>query len=78
MKTTDDINENLWEDPTDLQEVVDFIRSLTSDPKYSFWTTDKVSSTCKYLSLRFDMRDGAFVILNREGKRITFDQLKGQ
>lgn len=35
-----------------------------------------IPSRCKYVSLRFDMRDGAFIILDRDGKRIEFQELK--
>ena len=36
------------------------------------------NSKCKYISLKFDMRDGAFVILDRDKNRITFEELKKQ
>lgn len=36
------------------------------------------NSECKYISIRIDMRDGAFILLNRDGQRISFEQLQYQ
>ena len=36
------------------------------------------NSRCKYVSVRFDMRDGAFVLLDRDGKRISLKDLENQ
>lgn len=33
---------------------------------------------CKYVNIRFDMRDGGFIMTNDKGKRINLDQLKWQ
>jgi len=33
---------------------------------------------CKYINLRFDMRDGGFVLTNNKGERICLEQLKWQ
>jgi hypothetical protein len=62
-----------WE--TNVDEVLAFIKKASAD--HTFWSWVK-NSKCKYVSLRFDMRDGAFVILDRDKNRITFDELKGQ
>lgn len=33
---------------------------------------------CKYINLRFDMRDGGFVLTNSKDERICLEQLKWQ
>lgn len=77
---------NKWE--TNLDEVIAYIKRCTVDepyeadgntlkPEANGWSWVR-NSQCKYISLRIDMRDGAFVILNREGNRIPFEQLKYQ
>jgi len=71
MKTKEDIRKNSWEEKSDIQEVIQFIQDNND------WTWLK-NSQCKYISLRFDMRSGHFVILDRTGERITLEQLKYQ
>lgn len=86
MSDQDKIENNIWE--TNLDEVIAFIHAATSPDPYEpdgntlrpdciDWSWIK-NSDCKYISLRFDMRDGAFVILNRDKTRITFEELKKQ
>lgn len=82
------IEMNIWDDNFD--EVVDFIKkaSIQIDEKYEEnshtlkkgcidWMWIK-NMRCKYISLRIDMRDGTFIILDRDGNRISFDDLKRQ
>ena len=37
-----------------------------------------VDWNCKYIEIRFDMRDGGFTLRNKEGERINLEQLKWQ
>lgn len=78
MKNKEDIENNEWEDSKDLDKVVDFVKKVSKNefnPMSSDWTWIR-NSRCKYISIKIDMRDGAFIITDRSGKRITFDQLK--
>ena len=67
------IEDNIWE--TNLDEVIAFVKEASQDHTKWTWLSN---SKCKYISLRFDMRDGAFVILDRDKNRITFEDLKKQ
>lgn len=67
------IERNEWE--TNIDEVLAFIKEAAADHVKWSWIKN---SKCKYVSLRFDMRDGAFVILDRDKNRITFGELKSQ
>jgi hypothetical protein len=62
-----------WQD--NLVEVIEFIQAATKDRTKWVWFKN---SRCKYISLKFDMRDGAFIILDRDSKRITLEELKEQ
>ena len=73
------IENNIWENNFD--EVIAFIKEVTksdfdfdSEPKWNWMRNPR----CKYVQLRIDMRDGGFVILDRDNQRITFDELKYQ
>jgi hypothetical protein len=76
MAGEEKIVHNIWE--KNLDEVVEFIKWASKKGEHNWsWTASK-NWDCKYVELRFDMRDGAFVIRDRNGKRITFDELKYQ
>ena len=78
---SDKIKDNIWEDNFD--EVTSFIKEVTkvsqveqySNPNNWSWLRNP---ECKYIDIRIDMRDGGFVIKNRGGLRITFEELKKQ
>lgn len=76
MKTKDDISKNRWENKTDLKEVIEFIEEFATKDNHN-WSWVK-NWDCKYISLRFDMRSGHFIIQNKDHKRITFEELKSQ
>ena len=81
MEFKDKLEKNEWEkkQPT-LQEVVDFIKEVTEGEylkRSSGWTWIK-NTPCKYVELRIDMRDGGFVITDRDSNRISFEALKYQ
>ena len=77
MKTKADIESNTWEDKTDLKEVLSLIDKATTAGNGFSWIWWK-NSPCKYVNIRIDMRDGGFVICDRDDKRITLDELKAQ
>lgn len=64
------VNKNVWE--TNLLEVVAEIQKMTHEDSAWSWARNM---NCKYISLRIDMRDGAFVILDRDGYRISLAAL---
>lgn len=36
------------------------------------------NSRCKYISIRIDMRDGKYLLMDRDGEEITVDELRHQ
>lgn len=76
---------NVWLE--NLDEVIAFIKAASAKPEYTpegqeipgriYWSWAS-NMNCKYIDLRFDMRDGAFVLRDREGNRISLKQLKWQ
>lgn len=81
------IDKNQWHERDDLQELIDFIRLASKEKVYSkegnfvegnnYWSWAK-NMRCKYVTIRFDMRDGAFVLCDKDGNRITLEDLKFQ
>lgn len=82
------VKRNKWHDRSELDEVVRTIQSLshakpyeedgnTLKPGCSDWSWAR-NYKCKYINVRFDMRDGGFVITNDEGERINLEHLKWQ
>lgn len=78
------IDRNEWD--TNLDEVLAFIKEASKEPTYGngmeipgnlYWSWAK-NIRCKYVSLNFDMRDGAFTLRDGQGHRISLDQLKWQ
>lgn len=69
------VDENLWH--RNLDEVIAVIKELSAKGSKWSWTRSK-KTNCKYIRLHFDMRDGAFIIQDRQGNRISLNQLKSQ
>ena len=65
---------NSWDE--NLDEVVATVKELSKEDDFT-WSWAR-NWSCKYISIRIDMRDGAFVLVNGEGERISLDQLKYQ
>lgn len=77
---------NVWHGRSEIDEFVRAIKELSEEPK---WTPDgeyapdsnrwswAKNHACKYVELRFDMRDGGFVLRCDKG-RISLDQLRWQ
>jgi hypothetical protein len=67
------VEANRWHE--DLEQAITTIRGLLNAwPKWS-WVKN---TSCKYIQIKIDMRDGGYVLLDRDGNRISFDQLKWQ
>lgn len=79
------VEKNEW--LTNFDELIAFIKLATPDKTYTaqgghipdktYWTWAK-NNRCKYINIRIDMRDGGFVLLNRDGERISLKQLQWQ
>jgi hypothetical protein len=78
-------NKNVWDD--NLDEVIALIKRLTDNDRFNDkgeWKPNANrwawihNNRCKYISLRIDMRNGGFVILDRDGERISLAQLEYQ
>ena len=65
-----------WDNKDTLREVSAFIDELAAKENHS-WSWVK-NWDCKYIDIRVDMRDGHFTMRNKEGVRITLDELKYQ
>ena len=65
------IKNNIWDE--NLIETVNEIKGLI-DGDWSWGYNPQ----CKYIDIRIDMRDGGFVIRDRDGNRINMEQLKKQ
>lgn len=66
--------QNVWHSPAELESVIKTIRELAQEDGDWTWA---YNSGCKYVDLRFDMRDGAFVMMNATG-RINEEMLRWQ
>lgn len=80
MKNDIEIKVNEWEDRSNLYRVINFLysharRPTAKDIVMDWWWLKK--PICKYVELRIDMRDGNFIIRNREGHRISWEDLRG-
>jgi hypothetical protein len=78
----DKIETNTWEGTEQLKDLFDFILKVATDCPLSErykrgWDWTK-NFDCKYIDIRIDMRDGGFILRNREGKRIELKDLKHQ
>lgn len=62
--------ENIWDHIDSFLKIY----KLVKEKKWS-WI---FSSNCKYVNLRIDMRDGGCIIMDRDGKRISPEQLEYQ
>ena len=75
MRDKDDIKENVWEEFKDSKEILKFLYDVIIKKEKWVWLSN---SRCKYVELRMDMRNGGFILKDRHGNRITFDELKYQ
>ena len=78
MNPKEMIEANVWHDKAELLEFVTVINELSGNTRQLDKWNWLSNPACKYVSIRVDMRDGGFVLLDRDGNRITLDQLKGQ
>jgi len=67
------VNSNIWE--LNLDKVVSAIKELRSENSKWSWARNM---RCKYITLRIDMRDGGFIITDRDGNRISIEAVKWQ
>lgn len=79
------VSANIWHPAHELTGVVAQLRLLnTPDPEkpwksVSGWKwSDNPGWRAKYVNIRIDMRDGGFILEDRDGKRISLEQIKRQ
>jgi hypothetical protein len=75
------VQSNTWHKREELDEFIATIKAL-SDPEKWDWSWAR-NTKCKYVELRFDMRDGGFVLRANSShhhgpERISLDELKWQ
>lgn len=68
------VKNNSWHSGATLLTTVGEVCKLIESKEWS-WVRNMDS---KYVDIRIDMRDGGFVITNRDGKRINLEQIKWQ
>ncbi len=61
---------NIWDH-------IDVVFSVLQKVKNREWSWSR-NQKCKYLNLRVDMRDGGCIIMDREGNRISPEDLEYQ
>lgn len=81
------IDANQWHLRDDLDELIAFIKEASKEkiftkeggyvPGEKYWSWAK-NMKCKYVSINFDMRDGAFTLRDKDGNRIHLEDLKYQ
>lgn len=69
------VKNNEWHDRAEIDLFVETIKEL-SDPEAK-WSWAR-NWKCKYVELRFDMRDGGFILRDDSGQRISLEALKHQ
>lgn len=75
---------NLWHEGDLLETVTELLKLAVDDEKGGYPTNPKAWSwlnnnrSVKYITIKIDMRDGGYLLLDREGKRISLDQIKWQ
>lgn len=69
-----DFKNNEWHSIQDIDELISIIKQCATCPDFTWsWSRD---FSLKYISVKIDMRDGGFLILDREGTRIDLDRIK--
>lgn len=81
------VERNEWHDRSEIDKFVEIIKRLSAEsvwddkggkiPGKDYWSW-AYNPDCKYIDLRFDMRDGGFVMRADEEGRISLDQLQYQ
>ncbi len=72
------VKANEWHEASDLQQILSVIRDIGELPSKGWHWTMSRSWRCKYIDLRIDMRDGGFILKDRNGTRISLDELRNQ
>ena len=77
------VENNLWHGDL-LETVTELLKLAVDDEKGGYptnpkgWSWVKNPKDVKYVTIRIDMRDGGFVILDRNKERISLEQIKYQ
>ncbi len=80
------ISGNKWHDREDFDAFVTVIKRLSEEPRWengsyaegsNRWSWAR-NTSCKYVCLRIDMRDGGFNLTDDQGERISLKMLAWQ
>lgn len=74
----DKVGANEWHPIGDLKAVLEVIKSIGPVPSKGWHWSLSRSWRCKYIHLQIDMRDGGFTLSDRDGFRISPDELRYQ
>lgn len=70
------VSHNIWHDRSELDQFIDTIKKQSVEDDYEWsWA---YNHSCKYVDIRVDMRDGGFIVMDKEGRRIDLATLKWQ
>lgn len=62
-----------WESKSELKKVFEIVDKANEEDRERWkWITSKF----KYIELRIDMRDGHFVLFDRDGNRVSVEELE--
>lgn len=67
------IANNIWERPEDLPRIIGHLLDIFDPRKRPRWLK---APEFKYFSVKIDSRDGHFIILDRDGKRVTLEEFE--
>ena len=67
------VDNNIWHD--DLSQLVEVVKFCTQ-PDFVWSWSRTPGWKCKYVDVRIDMRDGGFILSDKDGNRISPEQLK--
>lgn len=70
----DMIKANIWHE--DLSVLFSEVLALLAKERDE-WVWYK-NGPCKYINIKIDMRDGGYILMDRDGGRISLDELKEQ
>lgn len=70
------VESNIWHDRSELDEVIGKLKSFF-DPTNKAWSW-VFNTQCKYIDIRIDMRNGGFILKDRDGSRICIEQIEYQ
>lgn len=75
------VENNEWHDRSEMNEVIKTLGQLSNPNNDIFkdWNWSRSEGMrCKYITIQIDMRDGGFILKDRDGKSISLEQIRRQ